>query len=147
MNLFNAGTKIASTLGLASIVIEAHSMGKTASRKTAGQVSADKYVQDSIAASKMNTTSVKHNASKKFLEHSDMVDRIYTTGGKIGGYIKGFASCLWNNIFTVAFGTIALAAKSKTANAIALAGMGISMLYDFIVNGTNLFERKDYLDK
>lgn len=146
-SILGIGTKIASALGLASIVLEGHQMGKIASRKTSGEASADKFIKDEIGASKSNTESPKHAATKDFIAKCDILDNLYTTGSKISGYAKGFLSCCWNNIFTVAFGMLGITAKSKVTRSIALIGLGASMLYDFIVNGTNIFERKDYLEK
>lgn len=146
-SVLGIGTKIASALGLASIVLEGHQLGKIASRKTSGEVSADKFIKDEIGASKSNTGSPRHAATKDFIANCDILDNLYTVGAKIGGYAKGFLSCCWNNIFTVAFGMLGISAKSRAGKTIALIGLGTSMLYDFIVNGTNIFERKDYLEK
>lgn len=140
------GTKTASALGLASVIIEAHDMGKRGVRKGKAQASADKFVRDQIGASKLNTDSDKHNAIKEFTEHADISDKFVEFGGMAGGYLSGFAKCLKNNIFTVGFGTLCMFAKSKAIRTIALIGMGASILFDTITNATSLFERKDYLD-
>ncbi len=140
-------TKAASTLGLASVVIEAHSMGKRRSKNCGAQASADKFVRDEIGASKLNYPSAKHAATKKFFADNDFTDKLYEIGGRIGGYFSGIGECIKNNIFTVGFGTMGLIAKSKTAKTIALVGMAASLIFDTIVNGTSIFERKDYLDK
>lgn len=147
MNLLGAGTKIASTLGIAAIALEAHDGGKRLSRKSGAQAQADKFVKDSIGASKLDYVSSRHDATKTFLANSDITDKALEIGGKIGGYFTGVAKSLWQNIFTLAFATVGLAAKSKPVRIVALAGMGLSLLTDTILHGTSLFERKDYLDK
>lgn len=146
MTLYGLGTKSASALGLASIALEAHDMGKRCARRGKAQASADKFVSDNIGASKLNTESSKHNEIKKYMEHADTTDKLSEIGGFIGGYLSGVANCLKNNCFTAGFGTIGLFAKSKAMQTIALIGMGASILFDTITNATNLFERKDYID-
>lgn len=140
------GTKTASALGLASVIIEAHDMGKREARKGKAQASADKFVRDEISASKLNTDSSKHNEIKKFTEHADVSDKFVEFGGLVGGYLSGIAKCVKNNCFTLGFGTMGMFAKSKAMRTIALIGMGASILFDTITNATSLFERKDYLD-
>lgn len=147
MNAFNVATKAASALGLASIVIEGHDMAKRTARRSGAKASADKFVRDEIGASKLNHDSAKHSNSKEFFANGDITDKFHEVFGTIGGYISGFAKCAWNNIFTVAFGAVGLIAKSKGVKSAALIGMGLSILTDTIINGTSLFERKDYLDK
>lgn len=147
MTIYGFGTKTASVLGLASIAVEAHNMGKRSARKGMAQASADKFVSDSIGSSKLNTESEKHNEIKKYLEHADVSDRFVEIGGFAGGYLSGVSKCLKNNFLTAGFGTIGLFAKSKGMQTIALIGMGASILFDTITNATNLFEKKDYLDE
>jgi len=146
MTIYGFGTKTASLLGIASVALEAHDMGKRSAQRGKAQASADKYVSDNIGASKLNTDSEKHNSIKKYLEHADFTDKLAEIGGFVGGYLSGVAKCLKNNCFTVGFGTIGLFAKSKAAQTIALIGMGASILFDTITNATSLFERKNYLD-
>ena len=43
MTLYGLGTKSASALGLASIALEAHDMGKRCARRGKAQASADKF--------------------------------------------------------------------------------------------------------
>lgn len=147
INLFNIGTTAASVLGLGSIAIDAHSRGKLEARKGQGKATSDKYVRDMIGASKLNDVSEKHAAIKDFIADGNVTDKFHEFGGAVGGYFSGVGKTLWNNIFTTAFGLTALAAKSKIVKTGALIGMGISMVIDTIVNGTSLFDRKDYLDK
>ncbi len=146
MTIYGFGTKTASALGLASVLVEAHDMGKRNARKGKAQASADKFVRDQIGASKLNTDSQKHNEIKEYIEHVDFTDKLSEMGGFIGGYLSGAGQCIKDNCFTVGFGALGLFAKSKAMRTIALLGMGISMLFDTITNATNLFERKDYLD-
>ena len=140
------GTKAASALGLASVIIEAHDMGKKSAHKGKAQASADKFVRDQIGASKLNIDSEKHNQIKEFTEHADIDDKFIEAGGFIGGYLSGFARCIKNNIMTVGFGTLGMFAKSKAMRTIALIGMGASILFDTLINATSLFEKKNYLD-
>ena len=51
-DIYGLGTKSASALGLASIALEAHDMGKRCARRGKAQASADKFVSDNIGASK-----------------------------------------------------------------------------------------------
>ncbi len=147
MNTLGIGTKIASALGMSAIALEAHSNGKRVSKNSGATARTDKFVRDSIGASKLEYVSSRHNATKSFIANADISDRILEFGGKIRGYVSGFGKTVWNNIFTVAFGAVGLTAKSKPAKIIALIGLGLSLGIDTILNGTNLFERKDYLDK
>lgn len=147
MNTFNAATKIASALGLASVAIEGHDMAKRTARRSGAKASTDKFLRDEIGASKLNHESIKHSASKDFFADGNVTDKFHEVFGTIGGYISGFAKCAWNNIFTIAFGAVGLIAKSKPVKTTALLGMGLSILVDTLFNGTSLFERKDYLDK
>ena len=147
MNAFNIATKAASALGLASVAIEAHDMGKRAARRGGAKASADKFVRDEIGASKLNTDSLKHAQTKEFFANGDVTDKFHEFFGTMGGYVSGFTKGVWNNIFTVAFGAVGLAAKSKNVKTASLIGMGASILIDTLFNGTSLFERKDYLDK
>ncbi len=147
MTMFSVGTKIASTLGVASIALEAHDIAKRNSKKSMAQASADKFVSDQIGGMKLNEDSAKHGAIKKFFQNLDITDRFLEVGGAVGGYLSGAGKCLKNNIFTVGFGALGMFTKSKPVQVIALAGMGISILFDTIVNATNIFEKTDYLDK
>ncbi len=146
MTLYGFGTKTASCLGLASVLVEAHDMGKRSAKRGKAQASADKFVRDRIGASKLNTDSEKHSEIKEAIEHGDFTDKFSEIGGFIGGYLSGAGKCIKNNLPTVGFGALGLFTKSKAMRTIALLGMGISMLLDTIMNATNLFERKDYLD-
>ena len=147
MTAFNVGIKVASALAITATVLEAHDIAKRNSKRTMSQVSADKYVNDQIGSMKLNEDSAKHGAIKKFFQNLDTTDRIMEAGGAIGGYLSGAGKCIKNNILTIAFAALGLLAKSKPTQIIALAGMGISILFDTIVNATNLFEKTDYLDK
>jgi len=147
MTMFSVGTKIASTLGIVSIALEAHDIARRNAKKSMAQASADKFVSDQINATKLNNDSAKHSAIKKFLQNADFSDRVLEVGGAVGGYLSGIGKCLKNNIFTAGFGMLGLFAKSRPMQAIALAGMGISILFDTIVNATGIFEKSDYLDK
>lgn len=147
MTAFKVGTKVASALGITAIALEAHDIAKRNSKRTMSQVSADKYVSDQIGAMKLNEDSARHGAVKKFFQNLDITDRAMEVGGAVSGYLSGIGKCIKNNIFTVGFGALGLLAKSKPVQIIALAGMGISILFDTIVNATNLFEKTDYLDK
>ncbi len=147
MTMFTVGAKAASALGVAAIAFEAHDIAKRNSRKSMAQASADKFVNDQINASKLNSDSARHGAIKKFLQNLDISDKFLEVGGAVGGYLSGIGKCLKNNIFTVGFGALGLLAKSRPIQAIALAGMGISILFDTIINATGIFEKSDYLDK
>ena len=140
-------TKTASVLGLASIAIEAHDLGKRHSRNCGARASADKFVRDEIGASKLNYPSAKHAASKKFFANCDFTDKLFEIGGRVGGYFLGIGECIKNNIFTVAFSAMGLIAKTKPTKIIALIGMAASLIFDTVLNGTSIFEKKDYLDK
>lgn len=147
MTMFSIGTKAASALGITSIALEAHDIAKRNAKKSMAQASADKFVSDQIGAMKLNDDSAKHGAIKKFFQNLDITDRFLEVGGAVGGYLSGIGKCLKNNIFTVGFGALGLFAKSRPVQIIALAGMGISILFDTIVNATSMFEKTDYLDK
>ncbi len=147
MTMFSVGTKVASALGVASIALEAHDIAKRNATKSRAQASADKFVNDQIGAMKLNEDSAKHGAIKKFFQNLDITDRFLEVGGAVGGYLSGIGRCVKNNIFTVGFGALGLFAKNRVLQTIALAGMGISILFDTIVNATGMFEKSDYLDK
>lgn len=147
INLFNIGATAASVLGLGSVVLDAHSRGKLEARKGQGKATSDKYVRDAIGASKLNNVSEKDAVTKDFIANGDITDKFQEFGGMIGGYFSGVGKTIWNNIFTTAFALTVLAAKSKIVKTCGLIGMGVSILIGTIVNGTSLFERKDYLDK
>ncbi len=146
MTIYGFGTKTASALGLASVLVEAHDAGKRSARRGKSQASADKFVRDQIGASKLNTDSEKHNEIKEYIENGNITDKFSEITGYIGGYLSGAGKCIRNNCFTVGFGALGMFAKSKAVQTVALLGMGISILFDTIMNATNLFERKDYLD-
>lgn len=146
MTGFRAATRIASALATTAIVLETHDLARKHAKRGFGQASADKFVRDQIGASKINCESSRYSEIKDFIKDADISDRFVEAGGGIAGYARGAFESLKRNAPTLGFAALGLIVRSRPMMTIALAGMGISMIFDTVMNASNIFERTDYLD-
>lgn len=146
INPLTIATKTAGALALTSIGIESCLMGLRHGDKLAIEESARADVQNEVGNSLLNYPSPKYNEAKKISAKYFPAD-FYKILGSIKGFFKGVTEGFINNGLTIAFAALSLFAKHKPVKIIALAGLVSSAVANLITNGTNMFEKKDFLDK
>lgn len=147
MPIFNKVANTAAVLSLASCVIESGAKGvKTAKADSKTEV-AIKNIRDLTGDSKLNKSSGKYKAMKEIVRSSDFTAPIYGAKGAITGFCRGAFHGIKNNILSIPFAAMTLVCKGKIGKTIGIAGLGISMAWDFIKNGTNLFTDKSTIEK
>ena len=144
---FNFIANTASIMSIASSVIEAGELGVRNAKQSARTAVAIKDIKDYTGDSMLNKSSEKHNAMKELIRSGDFFSGAYKVGGAVTGFCKGFWNGMKGNWLSAGFAAITLAFKSRTIKAVGLIGMAGSMGYDFIKNGTNLFTKKDIIEK
>lgn len=144
---FNFIANAASILSVTSSAIEAGELGVRTAKQSARTAVAVKDIKDYTGDSMLNKSSEKHNAMKEIVRNGDFFTGIYKAGGAISGFGKGLWDGMKGNWLSTGFAAMTLACRNRTAKTIGLIGMTGSMLYDFIKNGTNLFTRKDIIEK
>ncbi len=150
--MFNFVANAASVLSIASSAIEAGECGLRNAKKSASRAVAIKDIKDYTGDSVLNKSSVKHNTMKEIVRRGDFFTNIHEAGGAISGFCKGVWEGMKGNWLSTGFAAMTLAAKGKTntsraVKTVGMAGMTLSMLYDFIKNGTNIFTKKDTIEK
>lgn len=144
---FNFIANTASIMSIASSAIEAGELGARNASQAARTAVAIKDIKDYTGDSMLNKSSEKHNAMKEIVRNGDFFTGFYKAGGAISGFFKGLWDGMKGNFLSTGFAAMTLAFKNKTVKTVGLIGMAGSMLYDFVKNGTNLFTKKDIIEK
>lgn len=147
MGVFNVLANIASVATIASVAIDAGQRGFKNGSKSAQNAVAIKDIKDYTGDSVLNKPSEKHNSMKAMVRESDFFTGFYKAGGAVSGFIKGAGESLKGTLPMLGFSALTLASKNKTAKTVGLVGMGVSHVWDFLKNGTNLFTKKDIIEK
>ena len=145
--IFNFLTNTASVLAITSNAVEAGKMGLKNASQSARSASAIKDIKDYTGDSVLNKASEKHDAMKEIARSIDVKRPFNKTGGAVSGFCKGFWEGMKGNWLSTGFAAMTLASKNKIPKTIGTAGMTISLIYDFIKNGTSLFTRKNIIEK
>ncbi|MCD8025185.1 MAG: hypothetical protein LUE64_06585 [Candidatus Gastranaerophilales bacterium] len=146
MKVFNVVANTAAIASIISIGLEAGQMGARTASKSAKTAGAVKDIRDYTADSKLNKSSEKYNAMKEFTREHDFTYGLYKAGGAVTGFAKGVSKGLKGNIPTLGFSALTLLSKNKTIKTASIVGMGVSLAWDFIRNGTSLFRKKDQIE-
>jgi len=145
---FNFIANAASVLALTSNAIDAGKNGLKNGSTSARNAVAIKDIRDYTGDSVLNKPSEKHNAMKEIVRSGDFTTGFYKAGSAITGFFKGVWDNMKGNWASTGFAALTLASgKNKNLKSIGVVGMTISLVYDFIKNGTNLFVRKDTIEK
>ncbi len=144
---FNFIANAASIMSITSSAIEAGELAARNASQTARTAVAIKDINDYTGDSMLNKSSEKHNAMKQFVRNGDFFTGFYRAGGAITGFCKGLYDGMKGNWLSVGFSALTLASKKKAPKMVGLIGMTCSMAYDFIKNGTNLFTKKNIIEK
>lgn len=149
-----AATAAAAMAGSACLY-DVHKQGVRSATLTREKNYADDFIAQEIGSSKLNYPSAKHAAIKNWMLNFKFPHKFSEIVNTVGGYFKGAVKGIANNFAPLACSalTIFLGANKKIASKhpnlqkYALFATGITTAWDFIKNGTNLFERTDYLKK
>lgn len=147
MPIFNKVVNTAAVLSLASSVIEIGAKGAKKAHANAKTELAIKDIRDLTGDSKLHRSSGKYKAMKEMVRSGDATSSLYEAKGAITGFCKGAFDGIMNNALSMPFALIALISKGKTGKTVGIIGCGLSMAWDFIKNGTNLFIDKDTIEK
>lgn len=135
-------------LALTSTAIEAGRKGFKKASAGAQTAVAVKDIRDYTGDSKLNVSSDKHNAMKEMVRNSNLTTGLHGIKGAVCGFCKGMYEGIRNNIVSTSFAILTLASKKNNVlRTIGVIGCGISTAWDFISNGTNLFTKKDTIEK
>lgn len=146
--MFKIIANTAAALSLASTVIETGSKGFKRASKGAQTAVAINDIKNYTGDSLLNTSSEKHNSMKAAVRKFDNVGTTFHKAkGAVGGFFDGCTDALKNNLSTVGSSILTLASKKKPIKMAGMVGLGISLAWDFLKNGTNLFTKKDYIEK
>ncbi len=144
---FNFVANTAALLSLASSAIDAGQKGKSKASKNARCEVAIKDIKTYEGDSTLNYSSQKHNEMKKMVSNSDFLTGFYKAKGAISGFFGGATESAAKNLPSIGFAAFTLGTKNKTLKTIGLTGTLLSMVIDFIKNGTNLFAKKNVIEK
>lgn len=145
----NVGKIVANTsaiLATAALALESNQMGVRKAVENSKNQGAKDSIRDVIGTSKLNYSSPLYNESKQEifkLKTPNMFKDIYHG---IAGYIKGFANGIAHNWTTAGFAALTLISKKPKMKAFGAIGLGVSVAWNFIKNGTSIFEKRSYLD-
>lgn len=150
MQLYKVIANTSAILASTAIALEANKMGVSKAIENSKNEGAKDTTRDLIGASKLNYPSPLYNEVKKGIFKFKNPNPVSDVYHGVCGYFKGFGNGLVHNIPTIGFAALTLCArgKGKASNAfrtIGVIGLGASVIWNFIKNGTNLFEKKDYL--
>ena len=145
--IFNFLTNTASVLAITSNAVEAGKKGLNNASQAARSAAAIKDIKDYTGDSVLNKASAKHNTMKEIVRSIDVTRPFNKAGGAVSGFCKGFWEGMKGNWLSTGFAAMTLVSKNKIPKTIGTAGMTISLVYDFIKNGTSLFARKDIIEK
>jgi len=170
MNIHKILMNTAALAALGTVAYEAHKMGARKSSENVKLGGAKDTIRDTIGTSKLNYPSPVYNEVKKGIFNlktpNPAMDAVHGTSG----YFNGFMNGLGHNIPTVGFAALTLACKTKmktvpvekmvkgvltTVNkqkvnlaslkTIGVAGLGLSIVWNYLKHGTSILERRDYL--
>ena len=146
---FNFLANTAAILSLTSTGIEAGKKGVKDAKYSAQTKVAISDIRNVTGDSMLNTESEKHKAMKESMRNLDLWTKTRKVIGATTGFVSGASKIIKNNIPQIGFSALTLAAGNKHTKlkTIGVIGIGISTLYDFLKNGTNLFTKKDMIEK
>lgn len=144
---FNFVANAAAALSLVSTGIEAGENGARKASASMRNAVAIKDIKDLTGDSLLNKPSEKHNAMKNAVRELDLFTGFYKAGGAIAGFTKGAVQALKGNIPAVGFSALTLAARNRAVKTIGVAGVLATTAWDFLKNGTNLFTKKNMIEK
>lgn len=147
MKIFNLTANAAAIFSLVSVGVDASKTAlKQASHSSKTEVAINdikNYSGDSI----LSKPSEKYNSMKKMVRELDITTGFHKAKGAISGFASGFAKGMKDTLPIVGFSFLTLASKNKTVKTVGVAGMGISTVWDFLKNGTNLFSKRNLIEK
>ena len=163
MKLYRFLTNASAIIAGATVAYESHRMGTRKSAETVKLQGAKDTVRDTIGTSKLNYPSPVHNEIKKKIFNFKTPNSLKNLTHGITGYFDGFVNGVAHNIPTIGFAALTLACKTKLKDVIVngvtkqkvnhaslktlgIVGLGVSIAWDFLKNGTSVFEQRNYLD-
>ncbi len=160
VSLYKVVTNASALIAATTVAYEAHKMGGRKSIEQAKLGGAKDTIKETIGISKLNYPSPLYNETKKGIFKGTMMNPFMDVFHSASGYIQGFSNGIVQNIATIGFAALTLASKSEIVKKvggsdvikksplkmIGAIGMGASILWNFLQNGTTLFEKKDYLN-
>ena len=171
MNVHKILMNASAAIALGTVAYEAHKMGTRKSSANIKLGGAKDTIRDTIGASKLNYPSPVYNEVKKGIFNlktpNPAMDAVHGTTGYFNGFMGGAA----RHIPTLGFAALTLACKTKmkdvqvekmvkgvktmvtkqkvnlaSLKTVGAVGLGLSVLWGFLKHGTNILERRDYLD-
>ncbi len=147
MNLLNIASKSAALLAASTSLYDAHKLGVREANIKRESNYADDFIAQNIGASKLNYPSEKHNVMKQWIMDFQYPLQLSEVWNTVSGYVTGALKGVLLNAGTLAFSALAFFAKKDGWKKAGVAGLGLSVAWDFLTNSTNLFEKTDYLRK
>lgn len=138
-------TNLAAGLATASVVYDAHKIGKNYSNANLIRGGGDDLVADLMGAQRLNYPSEKYNKIKQETFKYKLGYGVKDVFHKGSGYLQGVGIGLAHNWNTLGCALITFLAKKKPLKVAGAIGVGLSVAWNFIKNGTNFLEHKDYL--
>ncbi len=145
--LLNVATKAAALMATGVSLYEINSLGVRQANIKRESNYADDFIAQNIGSSKLNYPSEKHNAVKKWIRDFQYLPQPSEAWNTVSGYVQGAAQGIFYNALNLGFSALTFFAKKDGLKKAGVVGLGLSMAWDFIANGTNLFEKTDYLRK
>lgn len=145
--LLNIAAKSAAILATGATLYDVHYLGKREASVKKESNYADDYIAQNIGANKLNYPSPKNNAIKNFFMDMKIPYQPSELWDSVTGYATGALKGVAHNAATLGFAALTFCAKGNGTKKLGMLGLGVSLAYDFIKNGTNLLERTDYLRK
>lgn len=138
-------TNLAAGLATTSVLYEAHQIGKNYANANLIKGAGNDLVSDVMGYQRLNYPSEKYNKVKtetfKFKMGLGYKDIFH----KGSGYLQGVGVGLAHNWNTLGCALVTFLAKRKPLKIAGAIGVGLSIAWNFIKNGTNLLEKTDYL--
>ena len=144
-NVLNIASKTAALLATGASLYDVHTLGKREANIKRESNYADDFIAQQLGASKLNYPSEKHNSMKEWILNFTYPLQLSEIWDTVSGYVSGALKGVWYNIATLGFSALAFFAKKDGMRKVGIAGLGLSVAWDFIKNSTNIFERTDYL--
>lgn len=145
--VFNFVANAAAIASLTGVTVEAAGRGKKVGSQSADRAVAINDIKNLTGDSFLNSPSEKHNAMKKWVRGLDITTPFIKAGGAVSGFFKGAGETIKRNLPTVGFSALTLISRNRTIKTIGIVGTVVSMAYDFIKNGTNLFTNRNLIEK
>ncbi len=141
--------KIAGSISILASLNDIHKTAMIYSRQEYNKAMGDKVVACSIGNQKADFLSFKDAQRKNWTDKNHFFAGISETFGAIKGYCKGAAEGIIRYSPKLALAALAIIPKTKAKtlsyiSTVALMGVEI---WDFLRNGTGLFERDNYLSR